>query len=105
MEISGIDLKEKIKNGEKLIVEFWAEWCGPCRVMKPIFERVANSNENDDVKMYTMDIDLNKEVAIGFGVRSIPTIKVFNGGSVIGTKVGVLNETSIKDLVKELINE
>jgi thioredoxin 1 len=105
MEISGIDLKEKIKNGEKLIVEFWAEWCGPCRVMKPIFERVANSNENDGVKMYTMDIDLNKEVAIGFGVRSIPTIKVFNGGSVIGTKVGVLNETSIKDLVKELINE
>jgi thioredoxin 1 len=105
MEISGIDLKEKIKNGEKLIVEFWAEWCGPCRVMKPIFERVSNSNENDDVKMYTMDIDLNKEVAIGFGVRSIPTIKVFNGGSVIGTKVGVLNETSIKDIVKELINE
>ena len=104
MEISGIDLKEKIKNGEKLIVEFWAEWCGPCRVMKPIFERVSNSNENDDVKMYTMDIDLNKEVAIGFGVRSIPTIKVFNGGSVIGTKVGVLNETSIKDLVTELIN-
>jgi len=104
MEISGIDLKEKIKNGEKLIVEFWAEWCGPCRVMKPIFEKVANSNENYDVKMYTMDIDLNKEVAIGFGVRSIPTIKVFNGGSVIGTKVGVLNETSIKDLVTELIN-
>ena len=105
MEINGIDLKEKIKNGEKLIVEFWAEWCGPCKVMKPIFERVSNSNENDDVQMYTMDIDLNKETAIGFGIRSIPTIKVFNGGSVIGTKVGVLNETSIKDIVKELINE
>ena len=105
MEISGIDLKEKIKNGEKLIVEFWAEWCGPCKVMKPIFERVSNSNENGDIKMYTMNIDLNKEAAIGFGIRSIPTIKVFNGGSVIGTKVGVLNETSIKDIVKELINE
>ena len=51
-----------------------------------------------------MDIDLNKEAAIGFGIRSIPTIKVFNGGSVIGTKVGMLNETSIKDMVKELIN-
>jgi thioredoxin 1 len=104
MEISGIDLKEKIKNGEKLIVEFWAEWCGPCKVMKPIFERVSNSNENDDIKMYTMNIDLNKEAAIGFGIRSIPTIKVFNGGSVIGTKVGMLNEASIKDLIKELIN-
>jgi len=104
MEINGVDLKEKIKNGEKLIVEFHGVWCQPCQIMKPIFERVANSNENGNVQMYTMDIDLNKEVAIGFGVRSIPTIKVFNGGSVIGTKVGVLNETSIKDLVKELIN-
>ena len=104
MEINGVDLKEKIKNGEKIIVEFWGTWCQPCLAMKPIFERVANSNENDDVQMYTMDIDLNKETAIGFGVRSIPTIKVFNGGSIIDTKVGMLNETSIKNMVKELIN-
>jgi len=103
MEISGIDLKEKIKNGEKLIVEFWAEWCGPCKVMKPIFEKVALTNESD-VKMYTVNIDKNKEVATSLGIRSIPTIKVFNGGSVIGTKVGMLNESSIKDLVTELIN-
>ena len=54
--------------------------------------------------MYTMNIDLNMEIGVSFGIRSIPTIKVFNGGSVIDTKVGVLNETSIKDMVKELIN-
>ncbi len=103
MEISDINLKEKIKNGEKLIVEFWAEWCGPCKVMKPIFEKVALTNESD-VKMYTVNIDKNKEVATSLCIRSIPTIKVFNGGSVIGTKVGMLNESSIKDLVTELIN-
>jgi thioredoxin 1 len=103
MEISGIDLKEKIKNGEKLIVEFWAEWCGPCKMMKPIFERVASNNDTE-VQMYTMDIDQNRDYAQTLGIRSIPTIKVFNGGLVIDTKVGVLNETSIKDLVKELIN-
>ena len=103
MEISDINLKENIKNGEKLIVEFWAEWCGPCKVMKPIFEKVALTNESD-VKMYTVNIDKNKEVATSLGIRSIPTIKVFNGGSVIGTKVGMLNEASIKDLVTELIN-
>ena len=103
MEISDINLKEKSKNGEKLIVEFWAEWCGPCKVMKPIFEKVALTNESD-VKMYTVNIDKNKEVATSLGIRSIPTIKVFNGGSVIGTKVGMLNEASIKDLVTELIN-
>ena len=71
--------------------------------MKPIFEKVALTNESD-VKMYTVNIDKNKEVATSLGIRSIPTIKVFNGGSVIGTKVGMLNEASIKDLVTELIN-
>ena len=103
MEISDINLKEKIKNGEKLIVEFWAEWCGPCKMMKPIFERVASNNDTE-VQMYTMDIDQNRDYAQTLGIRSIPTIKVLNGGLVIDTKVGVLNETSIKDLVKELIN-
>ena len=86
-----------------MIVEFHGVWCQPCQIMKPIFEKISKENTSE-VQMYTMDIDLNKETAIGFGIRSIPTIKVFNGGLVIDTKVGVLNETSIKDLVKELIN-
>ena len=103
MEISSVELQQKINQGEKLMVEFWAEWCGPCKMMKPIFEKISKENTSE-VQMYTMDIDLNKETAIGFGIRSIPTIKVFNGGSVIGTKVGMLNEASIKDLIKELIN-
>jgi thioredoxin 1 len=103
MEINSVDLKEKIKNGEKMIVEFHGVWCQPCQIMKPIFEKISKENTSE-VQMYTMDIDLNKETAIGFGIRSIPTIKVFNSGSVIGTKVGMLSETSIKDMVKELIN-
>ena len=104
MEINSVELQQKIKNGDKVIVEFWGTWCRPCLVMKPIFEKVSKENTSE-IQMYTMDIDLNKEIAIGFGIRSIPTIKVFNGGSVIDTKVGMLNETSIKNMVKELINE
>lgn len=103
MEINSVELQQKIKNGEKVIVEFWGTWCQPCLAMKPIFEKVSKENTSE-VQMYTMDIDLNKEIAIGFGIRSIPTIKVFNGGSAINTKVGMLNEISIKNLVTELIN-
>lgn len=103
MEINSIELQQKIKNGEKVIVEFWGTWCQPCLAMKPIFEKVSKENTSE-IQMYTMDIDLNKEIAIGFGIRSIPTIKVFNGGSVIDTKVGMLNERSIKNMVTELIN-
>jgi|TARA_R110000868_G_scaffold242870_4_gene498431 thioredoxin 1 len=103
MEISSIKLQEKINNGEKVIVEFWAEWCGPCRMMKPIFEKVSNQNSSE-VQMYTMDVDQNQGVAVSLGVRSIPTIKIFNAGEVIDTKVGVLNESQINGLVTELIN-
>jgi thioredoxin 1 len=103
MEISSVDLQQKINNGDKIIVEFWAEWCGPCRMMKPIFEKVATNNSSD-VQMYTMNVDQNQGVAASLGIRSIPTIKMFNTGDVIDTKVGVLNESQINDLVTELIN-
>lgn len=103
MEISSVELQKKINNGEKIIVEFHAKWCGPCRIMKPIFERVSQSNESN-VQMYTMDIDENKEAAISLGIRSIPTIKIFNSGEVVETKVGLLNEGQINNLLTELIN-
>jgi len=103
MEISSVDLQQKINNGDKIIVEFWAEWCGPCRMMKPIFEKVANDNSSD-VQMYTMNIDQNQGVAASLGIRSIPTIKMFNASQVIDTRVGVLNESQINGLVTELIN-
>ena len=103
MEISSVELQEKINAGDKVIVEFWAEWCGPCKMMKPVFERVATSNETD-VQMYTMNVDMNREVAASLGIRSIPTIKTFNAGQVVETKVGALNEGQIKDLVTGMIN-
>tara|TARA_R110000868_G_scaffold144163_2_gene362993 strand:+ start:422 stop:736 length:315 start_codon:yes stop_codon:yes gene_type:complete len=103
MEITGEQLQEKIKNGEKVIVELWGTWCGPCKMMKPIFERVASENTTN-VMMYTMDVDQNREVAMSFGIRSIPTILCFNNGNVVDTKVGLIQEQQIKELVQELIN-
>ena len=103
MEINSVDLQQKINNGDKIIVEFWAEWCGPCRMMKPIFEKVATENSSD-VQMYTMNVDQNQGVAASLGIRSIPTIKMFNASQVIDTRVGVLNESQINGLVTELIN-
>ena len=104
MEISGKELQEKINNGEKIIVEFWAEWCGPCRIMKPIFERVESNNDTE-VQMYTMDIENNKDYVSTLGIRSIPTVKVFSNGNVTDTVVGVIGEEKIKSLVSNLITE
>jgi thioredoxin 1 len=104
MEITNSELKEKLNNGEKVIVEFWAPWCGPCRMLKPVFERVANSNTTD-IQMYTMNIEEgdNKEIAIEYGVRSIPAIKTFNGSELRETSVGVVSEDRIKELVDSLV--
>jgi len=103
MEINSTELQQQINSGEKIIVEFWAPWCGPCRMMKPGFEKVARENTSN-VKMYTMNIDENREAAVGLGIRSIPTIKIFNSGETIETKVGVLSEQQINGMLKELIN-
>lgn len=103
MEISSVELQQKINSGEKIIVEFWAEWCGPCKMMKPLFEKVSSTNQSE-VKMYTLNIDNNREVAISLGIRSIPTVKMFNSGQVVDTRVGVLSEGQINDLVTELLN-
>jgi thioredoxin 1 len=102
MEITAKELQEKIQNGDKLIVDFFANWCGPCLMMKPTFEKVANENTSD-VQMYTMDIDKNREFVSSLGIRSIPTIKIFDGGEVKDTKVGVFAEQSIKELVSNLL--
>jgi thioredoxin 1 len=102
MEITTQELEQKIQNGEKVIVEMWAPWCGPCRMLKPVFERVAQNNSTD-VQMYTLNIDENRDTAVKYGVRSIPTIKVFDGGEVKETRVGVIAEQGIKELVTNLL--
>ena len=102
MEISGDELTKKISSGKKIIVEFWAEWCGPCKMMKPVFEKVSTENETE-VEMYTMNVDLNKEFSSTLGIRSIPTVKIFNEGNVVNTRVGVMGENNIKSLVKDLL--
>jgi len=103
MEITAKELNEKIENGEKLIVDFAASWCGPCKMLKPIYEKVSSKNTTE-VQMYTMDVDANRDLAVSLGVRSVPTIKVFNKGEVVDTKVGILHEHELTLIVEELAN-
>lgn len=101
MEITQEQLREKINNGEKMIVDFWAPWCGPCKMMKPLFERVSETSE---IPMYTINVDENREISAELGVRAIPTIKSFNGENNVTTKTGVLQESQLNDMINTLIN-
>ena len=106
MEITTEELKQKINNGDKLIIDFWGTWCGPCKVMKPAFEKVAEEYrlENSEVQLYTMDVDKNKEFASSLGIRAIPTVKSFSGGKEVYSQPGMQMEGQIKQLVTNLIN-
>lgn len=105
MEITQQELKKKIDNGEKLIIDFWAEWCTPCRAMKPLFEKVSidMKNSNSDIQMYTLNVMENQDIAVELGIRSIPTIKAFNNGTEIHSSVGALNESDINKITHKLL--
>lgn len=106
MEISSVELQEKINNGEKMVVDFWAGWCGPCRMFKPIFEQVSQKaiETNSEVSYYTFDVESDKLFASTLGVRSIPTVKSFSNGKEVATRVGVLNEEQLQILENLVIN-
>jgi thioredoxin len=106
MEITSEELKTKIKNGDKLVVDFWANFCSPCRMMKPIFEKVGNevSQNKSGVSYYTFDVESDREFALSLGIKSIPTIKTFSDGKEITSQVGVLQEEQLKNLENILVN-
>jgi thioredoxin 1 len=103
MEITAKQLQEKINKGEKIIVKFAATWCGPCRMLNPVYQMVSESNDTE-VQMYSMDVDQNREYALELGIRSVPTIKVFDSGKLVETKIGAIQENEIKGMIKTLVN-
>ena len=80
-------------NDVPVVVDFGAEWCGPCKVLDPILEEIAVENK-DKVKIYKMNIDENPMTPQKYGIRGIPTIMIFKNGELIDTKVGSLPKTA-----------
>lgn len=88
--------KAELKSG-KVLIDFYADWCGPCKVSKPRVENLGNTNE--DVKVYFCNVDDDSEMASAFGVRSIPTLVYLEEGEVKNRSVGVLSDQQLTDLI------
>ena len=85
-----------LKSDVPVLVDFWAPWCGPCKVASPIVEKVAESLAGKPIKVGKMNVDENQETAQKFGILSIPTFLLFKGGMVVEQTVGVPNETVLR---------
>ena len=88
-----------LKNSGVCLVDFWAEWCGPCKQISPILEEIA-SEENNDITIAKINIDENPRIATDYGIRSIPTMLLFSNGELKDTKVGVLPKQELNDWIK-----
>ena len=88
-----------LKNSGVCLVDFWAEWCGPCKQISPILEEIA-SEENNDITIAKINIDENPRVATDYGIRSIPTMLLFSNGELKDTKVGTLPKQELNDWIK-----
>jgi len=96
-----IDVIEKSFD-KPVLVDFWAEWCAPCRMLGPILEKLAEENK-DIWELVKVDTDKNQEFAMKYGVKGIPNVKLFRNGEVINEFTGALPESAIKDWLKKSI--
>jgi thioredoxin 1 len=93
---------EVMKSNVPVLVDFWAEWCPPCRAMTPIVESLAQQFENK-AKIVKLNVDDNPSVTQRFGIKGIPTMIVFKGGKEAERIVGATNEDSLKRIIEEQI--
>ncbi len=86
------------------IVDFWAEWCGPCKIIGPILEEISEEKQNL-LNIYKLNVDENPETAQKYNVRGIPTLIFFNKGEIIETKIGSLPKSALNEWIESLLNK
>jgi thioredoxin len=89
--------EEVLKSDIPVLIDFYADWCGPCNVLSPVIEKIAN--ENSDIKVVKIDVDTNPDLAQKYNVISIPTLVVIKDGKVIDRAIGILSKEQILSMI------
>ena len=99
MELTSQNFNQEIANNDLLLVDFWAEWCGPCKSMHPIFTRMAKKYKQ--VRFARVNVDNAQDIAMRYGVQSIPTFIMFKNGEIANQMVGAVGEPGIHMICKK----
>ncbi len=94
------ELDQVLANHDIVMIDFWAEWCGPCRMFGPIFEKA--SEKHPDIGFYKVNTEENMEMAAAFGVQSIPTLAIFRDGILLYKQPGALPEAALEDIIRQV---
>ncbi|NRA60320.1 MAG: thioredoxin TrxA [Psychrobium sp.] len=103
IQLTDDNFEQDVLNADRpVIVDFWAEWCGPCKMIAPILEEVAKEL-SDKIIIGKLNVDQNDKTAPKYGIRGIPTLLLFKEGNVVATKVGALSKTQLVEFINENI--
>ena len=103
MELNSSSFTDALLKNKLLLVDFWAEWCGPCKSMHPIFSRMAKKYHH--VRFARLNVDDSQDIAAKFNVQSIPTFIMFNDGKVVQQMVGAVGEPGIHMICKKFLSD